>query len=87
MIYTTHAKQRMRQRAVAPLDVELIVRFGKKLWRRGSKVSLCNLKCVQKMVQMGVSPQVAESLRGCYVVYSDETVVTVAHCTKRMVLH
>lgn len=85
MIFTCHAQTRMRQRSFNSLDVELIVSFGKKIWKHGSQIAICNKKAVQKMVKSGVSPKIAESLRGAYVVYCNDIVVTVAYCCKRLV--
>lgn len=84
MIYTHHAETRMRQRSFNSLDVELIVGFGKKFWKHGSQIAICNKKAVQKMVSTGISPKIAEPLRGAYVVFCDDIIVTVAYCSKRL---
>ena len=81
---STHAEKRMKQRAISSHDIELITQYGKRRNRRGSQVALCNAQSRSNMLNNGISPQIADRLKGCYVVFQGDTIVTVAHCCKRL---
>lgn len=61
------ANKRMNQLAISFIDIELIKHYGFKLNRRRRKIALSTDRSRKKMINDGISPQIADRLKGFYV--------------------
>ena len=78
-MYTKHAITRMQQRGITPECVEAVIAFGREQFRAGGYVYLATRRVVKKMLNGGISKEVALRSHGVYVVVIGGHVTTAAH--------
>lgn len=82
-----HATRRLQQRAIHPLMVDLLYRYGRKQLQNGSTVLFLDSRARKKARRaLEEVERRFEKLCDAYLVESndDNTVITIGHCNKRL---
>ena len=84
---SNHAKQRMQQRAIHPLMIDLLYRYGREQHQNGSKILFLDKRARKKALKaLQDVNQRFDKLSDVYLVEAggDGTVITVGHRLKRI---
>jgi len=84
---TKHAEARMQQRAIPPLMVDLLHRYGREDYQNGSSICYLDKRGSQRALKaLRETLDRFEKLSNTYVVLSadDGTEITIGHRTKRI---
>ena len=82
-MFSDHAWARMRQRGISATDVELLLAYGRCIYRQGAEVYVLDKSGTQRLQRAGVEADVVDRLRHKFVV-ADEAVITVGHRRRRL---
>lgn len=84
---SNHARARMEQRSIPLGVVDLILNFGNIEYHKGREIYRLDRKSIKKIRRYYgsfVDGRFAEKLLGHYLVAENDTLVTVAHITKKI---
>ena len=84
---STHAKQRMQQRAIHPLMIDLLYRYGREQQQNGSTLLFFDKRARKRALQaLEDVKQRFDKLSDAYLIEADGdgTVITVGHRLKRI---
>lgn len=78
-MYTKHATTRMQQRGISSEVVDALLCWGEEKMEKGATKYYGTKKTAQRLVEEGYPVQMAERIRGVYIVTIGGAVITVAH--------